>query len=148
MLLSSHSTSSQNVNHAEKTLMRLVLYLLMEKEHCIYAAFRIDLPATHIVLKIEAHRSIRGAKAVSMERMPLESILWHMHPVNLSHRIPHFLDLILQHISQSASYLQWLAGTAPMLELPEAHVQQKRGPSRGTLALGILTAPLMCTVAQ
>ena len=56
-------------------MMRLLLYLLMEKEHCIYAAFRIDLPATHIMLELEAHRSIRGAQAVSMERMPLESIL-------------------------------------------------------------------------
>lgn len=76
--------------------MGLLLYLLMEEEDCIYAALRVDLTAAYIMLELEAHRSIRGPQAVSMERMPLESIFRHMHPVNLSHRIPHFLNLILQ----------------------------------------------------
>lgn len=100
--------------------MRLLVYLLMEEEDCIYAAFRVDLPAAYIVLKLEAHRSIRGAQAVSVERMPLKGILRHMHPINLSHRIAHFLNCILQ---EHAPNQHHICHSLQQFPVPHHHIE-------------------------
>ena len=77
-------------------LLRLLLYLLVQKENCVYTALSVYFSAANIMLELEAHRSIRGFEAVCVECMPLKSILWHMHVVDLSHRIPYLSNLILQ----------------------------------------------------
>lgn len=81
MLLSLQGASPHNVNHAQKTTMRLLLYLLVDQlqGYTADSAFHAHFWATYILLKLDAHKSIRGAQAVRLACMLLKSLLWYTH---------------------------------------------------------------------
>ena len=79
--LLSHGAFPEDVNHVKNFLVRAFLDLLREEKRCVYSAFSIDVPPTHVVSEGEEDRAIGAGEAVSVERVAAEMLLRNSHHV-------------------------------------------------------------------